>query len=454
VSLDRSDAALEVPVTSLDDVLPYFRSAGKPRDRWRIGMEHEKLGLHEADLSPVAFDGERGIEALLERIAARDGWARISEGGRTIALQKNGTSITLEPGGQLELSGEPKRTIFELAREFQDHLDLVGEVSRPFGIVWLALGLHPFCSVEDAPRMPRVRHAIMREYLPTRGALAADMMHLTGTVQANFDYGSEADMVSKLRTAFAVTPVVSAIYANSSLALGKPSGFVSRRLHIWRHTDPDRTGILPFVFERDFGYADYARWAFDVPMFFVVRDGRYRPARGLTFRDFVERGFEGERATLSDFDRHLTTLFPEVRLKRYIEVRGADAVPPRLACSLPALWKGLLYDDDARDGALALAADWTADEREALLEEVARRGLAAQGPDGRPLLELARELVDLAAAGLRRQAADAGGDEGVFLDAVREQLDLGASPGQVLLDHWEGDWARSPRRLIEYARYC
>ncbi len=454
MSLDRSDAALELPVASLDDVLPYFRNAEKPRERWRVGMEHEKLGLYEADLSPVGFDGERGIEALLERIAERDGWARIAEGGRTIALQKDHGSITLEPGGQLELSGEPKRTIFELDREFQDHLDLVGAVSRPFGIVWLALGLHPFCSVEEAPRMPRVRHAIMREYLPTRGALAADMMHLTGTVQANFDYASEADMASKLRTAFAVTPVVSAIYANSSLALGKPSGFVSRRLHIWRHTDPDRTGILPFVFERDFGYADYARWAFDVPMFFVVRDGRYRAARGLTFRRFVERGFEGERATLADFDRHLTTLFPEVRLKRFIEVRGADAVPPRLACSLPALWKGLLYDDEARAAALALGADWSADEREALLDEVARRGLAAQGPDGRPLLELARELVEVAAAGLRRQAAESGGDESVFLDAVREQLDLGASPGQILLDHWEGDWARSPRRLIQYARYC
>jgi glutamate--cysteine ligase len=456
VSLDRSDARLELPVTSLDDVLPYFREAEKPPARWRVGMEHEKLGLYEADHAPVPFDGPRGIQALLERIAERDGWTRIQEDGRTIALQKNGASITLEPGGQLELSGEPKRTVFELQRELQEHLALMCEVSAPFGIVWVALGLHPFCGIEDAPRMPRVRHELMREYLPTRGPLGLEMMHLTGTVQANFDYESETDMASKLRAALAVTPIVSALYANSSLALGKPSGFVSRRVHIWRHTDPDRTGILPFAFERDLGYADYAHWAFDVPMFFVVRDGRYQPARGLTFRRFVERGLDGARATLADFDRHLTTLFPEVRLKRFIEVRGADAVPPALSVSLPALWKGVLYDTEAREGAFQLAADWSAEEREALLDEVARRGLAARAPDGRPLLALAHELVELSDAGLRRQAAGGDGapDERCFLDPVREQLELGASPGQILLEHWEGDWARSPRRLIEYARYC
>ena len=455
MSLDRGDASLEVPVRSLDDLVAYFRTWEKPPALWRVGMEHEKLGLYEADLAPVPYAGERGIGALLERLAEADGWTPVAERGRTIALMKDGASITLEPGGQLELSGAPLRTIFEICDEFNRHLALMRRVSRPFGIVWLALGLEPFHAVEDAPRMPRERYDIMREYLPRRGALALEMMHQTGTVQANFDYSDEADMVAKLRSAMAVTPVVSAIYANSSLSLGKANGFITRRVHIWQHTDPDRCGLLPFVFEPDFGYAAYARWAWQVPMFFIVRQGRYLPMNGAPFGRFVEEGHQGERATLADFDRHLTTLFPEVRLKRFIEVRGADAVPPRLTCSLPALWKGLLYDAEARTGALSLAGGWSDAERQALLEEVARRGLGAQAPGGRPVLELARELVALAAAGLRRLAhgGRAAPDESGFLDPVREQLESGASPGRMILERWEGEWERSPRRLIEYARY-
>jgi len=456
VSLDRGDARLDVPVGGVEDLIAYFRAAETPPDQWRVGTEHEKLGLYEADLSPVPFEGPRGIEALLEHLAAEDGWERVAEDGRTIALEKGGLSITLEPGGQLELAGAPLRTIFETCDEFHSHLELMRRVSEPFGIVWLALGLAPLHGIEDAPRMPRVRHAIMREYLPTRGALALEMMHLTGTVQANFDWSDEADMAAKLRTAMAVTPLVSALYANSSLSRGETNGFVSRRLHIWRHTDPDRAGLLPFVFEPGAGYAEYARWAWDVPMFFIVRDGRYLPMKGLPFGRFVEEGFAGHRATLLDFDRHLTTLFPEVRIKRFLEVRGADAVPPRLTCSLPALWKGLLYDAEARDAAWRLAAGWGFAEREALLEEVARRGLGATAPDGRPVLELARELVELAAAGLRRIGHGRPGaapDESGFLDPLREQLELGRSPGQIVQERWEGEWQRSPRRLIDYARY-
>ena len=348
MSLDRDDPTLEVPVESIEDAVAYFRVGEKPRDAWRVGTEHEKLGLYESDLSPVPYEGERGIEALLERLAEVDGWQRIQEAGRTIALGRDGMSITLEPGGQLELSGEPKRTTFETCDEFQSHLVLMRRVSEEFGIVWLALGSEPFHPIEDAPRMPRVRHEIMRSYLPTRGSLALEMMHQTGTVQANFDFADEPDMVEKLRCAMAVTPVVSAIYANSGVTCGKANGFVSRRLHIWQHTDPDRCGLLPFVFDEDFGYAAWARWAFEVPTFFLVREGRYIPTGGLPFGHFVRDGFRGERASLADFERHLTTLFPEVRIKRYMEVRGADAVPPQLTCSLPALWKGLLYDDDAR----------------------------------------------------------------------------------------------------------
>lgn len=455
MSLDRDDASLEVPCASLDDAVAYFRAGEKPRDAWRVGTEHEKLGVIEDGLAPVPYEGEGGIGALLERVAELDGWRPIRESGRTIALARDGMSITLEPGGQLELSGEPKRTIHETCDEFQTHLALMRRVSEPWGIAWLALGADPFHPVEQAPRMPRVRHELMRRYLPTKGSLALEMMHQTGTVQANFDWSDEADMVAKMRAAMAVTPLVSAIYANSSLKEGKASGFISRRVHIWQHTDPDRCGLLPFVFDEDFGYEAYARWAFDVPLFFVVRDGHYREAGGRTFGDLVREGFEGGPATLADFDRHLTTLFPEVRIKRFMEVRGADAVPPRLTCSLPALWKGILYDDDARAGALALAGGWSVAERQAVLLDVARNGLAAEAPDGRPVLEAARELVALADAGLRRigHAGRRDPDESGFLDPVREQLAAGRSPGRVVLEHWEGDWGRSPQRLIEYARY-
>jgi len=442
------------PVAGIDDLVAHIASGEKPRERWRVGTEHEKIGLYQADFRRVPFAGERGIGTLLERIASEDGWTRVHEDGNLIALEKSGASITLEPGGQLELSGAPLVSIHETCSEFSAHLELVRRVSEPLGIVWLSLGMDPVHGVADAPRMPKARYAIMREYLPKRGELAMDMMHLTATVQANFDYASEADMVAKLRMALGVTPIVSAIFANSSIFEGKASGFVSRRLHIWRHTDPDRSGIPPFVFQDGFGYERWVQWALDVPMFFVVRDGRYRPAGGLPFRHFLERGFEGERATLGDFERHLTTLFPDVRLKRIIEVRGSDAVPSGLICALPALWKGLLYDADACAAAFALVADWSQEEREAAMETASRTGLGAR-VGGRPVLDLARQLVEIAGEGLRRIGVASGldPDERGFLEPIRAQLALGKSPGEVVLERWEGEWNRSLERLIEYARY-
>jgi len=442
------------PVAGIDDLVAHIASGEKPRERWRVGTEHEKIGLYQADFRRVPFAGERGIGTLLERIASEDGWTRVHEDGNLIALEKSGASITLEPGGQLELSGAPLVSIHETCSEFSAHLELVRRVSEPLGIVWLSLGMDPVHGVADAPRMPKARYAIMREYLPKRGELAMDMMHLTATVQANFDYASEADMVAKLRMALGVTPIVSAIFANSSIFEGKASGFVSRRLHIWRHTDPDRCGIPPFVFEEGFGYERWVEWALDVPMFFLVREGRYRAAEGTTFRSFLANGFQGERATIGDFDRHLTTLFPDVRLKRVIEVRGADAVPSGLICALPALWKGILYDPDARDAAFELASAWSQEEREAGTDAVARAGLAARIA-GRPVLPMARRLVEIAGEGLRRIGAAVGlsPDERSFLEPVRAQLELGKSPGEVVLERWEGDWNRSLERLIEYARY-
>jgi glutamate--cysteine ligase len=454
VSLDRAASPeLERPVGSPADLVAWLRAGEKPASAWRVGTEHEKIGLRLCDLRPVEYAGPRGVTSLLERVAALDGWTRVLEGEDLVALTKGGAGITLEPGGQLELSGAPLRTIHETCREFHEHLELVKRASRPAALVWLGLGLSPLIGVEEAPRMPKERYRIMRAYLPSRGEHALHMMHLTATVQANFDFSDEADMVAKLRTATAVTPIVSALFANSSLERGKLSGFVSRRVDIWRHTDPDRCGLLHFVFDPGFGYARYVEWALDVPMFFLVRDGRYRATPGLRFRDFLAHGFEGEHATAGDWAAHLTTLFPEVRLKRVIEVRGADAVPAPLTCALPALWKGLLYDPDAGREARRLVASWGVAEREEALRAVARLGLRARvGRES--VLELATELVAIAAEGLRRLARGRPeADERGFLEPLREQLATGKSPGQIVAERWEGEWGRSVERLIEYARY-
>jgi glutamate--cysteine ligase len=449
VSRDRSKA-----VGSVDDLVTLLREGETPREQWRVGTEHEKIGLRAGSHAAVPFEGESGIGELLRRIAEVDDWQPVLEGEHVVALEKDGASITLEPGGQMELSGAPLRTIHETCDEFHSHLDLMKRVSEPMGLVWLGLGINPIHGVEQVPVMPKARYRIMRKYLPTRGSLALEMMFTTATVQANFDYETEPDMVDKMRTATAVSPIVSAIFANSSLSEGKANGYVSKRMHIWHHTDPDRCGLLPLVFDEDFGYRRYVDWAIDVPMFFVVRGGEYRPADGMTFRRFLERGFGSARATLKDFDLHLTTLFPDVRLKHIIEVRGADAVPPDLTCSLPAVWKGLLYDDEARAGAYTLVADASFSELEAARADVARKGLAGAYA-GRPVLDLARELVALATAGLRRigHAGRRDADETAFLDPILEALEEGVSPGQRVAQRWEGEWGRSLDRLIEYARY-
>jgi glutamate--cysteine ligase len=451
---DTSAHDIDERATGIDDLVAFFERAQTPPEQWRVGTEHEKIGLYSDSFEPVSYPGRRGIGAILEAIADSDGWNRIFEDGNVIALEKAGASITLEPGGQLELSGAPLRTIHETCDEFHTHLDLMKRVSEPLGIVWLGLGIQPIHPIEKIPVMPKSRYRIMREYLPTRGSRGLVMMFQTATVQANFDYASESDMVEKLRLALAVSPIVSAIFGNSSISEGRANGFVSKRLNAWEDTDPDRTGMLPFAFDPDFGYRRYVEWALDVPMFFIVREGRYEAANNLTFRQFLERGHHGIRATLGDFDRHLTTLFPDVRVKKIIEVRGADAVPPGLTCSLPALWKGILYDADARGEARDLTAFSTHEFRLEVRRDVGRRGLAAEYA-GRPVLDLARELARISRDGLRRigHAGTSEPDECGFLDPIFEQLERGASPGQVILERWNGSWEKSIDRLIDYARY-
>jgi glutamate--cysteine ligase len=441
-------------VESVEDLVQYFHAAETPVEDWRIGTEHEKIGILPDTRERVPYEGERGIRALLQRIGEVDGWAPLMEGDQLIGLRKQGASITLEPGGQIELSGAPLLTLAETCREFNEHVDMLGRLAADFDIAWLALGADPLHEVAEIPRVPKVRYDIMRGYLPERGPLALEMMYATATVQANYDYSDEEDMAGKMRTAMACSPLASAIFANSSICLGKESGFVSRRVEVWRHVDPDRCGLLPFVLEPGFGYRDYSEWALDVPMFFLVRGDRYIPGDGLRFRDFIARGFAGERATLADWDLHLTTLFPEVRLKRVIEVRGADAVPRDLICALPALWKGLLYDAGACAAAWEIARSWSIEELEAARRDVARSGLRARIA-GREVLELAWELVEIASEGLRAIGARLGSDadERTFLDPIRAQLERGRSPGEEILELWRGDWAGDMDCLIDYARY-
>jgi glutamate--cysteine ligase len=446
--------AQDRPVEGMGDLLSYFRAAEKSRDAWRVGTEHEKVGVYADTGDRVPYEGPYGIGALLEKIASTVGWERVEERGRVIALSADGASITLEPGGQIELSGAPLAQTRETCVEFNTHVDLVKSLSDDFGIAWLGLGIDPFHTVDEIPVMPKARYEIMRSYLPTRGGLALEMMHATATVQANFDYASEADMIEKMRAALLATPIVSALFANSSISAGRANGYVSRRLAIWRDTDPDRCGLIPFVFDPDFGYERYAEWALDVPMFFVIRDGAYHAGDGTTFRQFMERGFAGTRPTLKDWDMHLTTLFPDVRLKRIIEVRGADAVPRAHTCALPAVWKGLLYDAGALDATWELLRDVTMAELDAGQLDVAERGLRAE-MGGRKVLELARELVSISATGLDRIHAAGFGDasEAHFLDPLREQIEKGKSPGEEIVERWHGEWGRNRERLIAATRY-
>ena len=388
------------PLISVEELIADLAAGETPRADWRVGTEHEKIGIYADTRERVPYEGKRGIGALLGRIAKADGWDPVTEAGNVIALLKDSASITLEPGGQLELSGAPLVTAAQTCSEFNRHVDLVKRESRDFGIEWLALGIDPFHSVDATPRMPKARYGIMRDYLPTRGTSGLLMMHSTATVQANYDYADESDMVAKMQMALACSPITSALFANSPISEGRANGYISKRVEIWRDVDPDRCGILPFVFRDDFGYRDYIEWVLDVPMFFVVRDHRYLPAKGMTFRDFLRSGFDGVPAMRADWNLHLTTVFPEVRLKRYIEVRGADCVPRESICAYPTLWKGLLYDDDACTAAWDLVRGWTAEDRNEALSTAARHGLSGR-VGNRAMRDLAQELVEISASGLR-----------------------------------------------------
>jgi glutamate--cysteine ligase len=458
MTLVREQPELDRPVEGIADLIDFFRVGETPPEEWRVGTEHEKLGLRRDTLEPIAYGDGRGLRRLLETFVERHGFAPLLEGDHLVGTEYEGQRITLEPGGQLELSGAPLYTLHETCREFRDHIALLNHVSAEMGVVWIGLGVHPFATADDVQWVPRDRHRIMREVLGRRGALAHHMMKATGGVQANFDYGDETDMAQKLRVSLAASPIVTALYANSSISEGKANGFLSRRAWIWRHTDPDRCGFLPFAFDEGWleggAYSLYTEWALDVPMLFIQRGGEHHPVGGKTFRGYLREGHGEHRATLADWNLHLTPLFPEVRLKRVIAVRGADAVPPGLVCGLPALWKGIFYDEEALGAAAARLRHWTFADVDRLHSDVSIRGLAAETPDG-PVGALAQEIVDLAAKGLRRQGARnaAGEDETLFLDPLYEVLDQGKSAARQLLERWQGPWGGKAERLVEYAAY-
>ena len=437
------------PIDSRDELVAWFAAGEKPRERFRVGTEHEKFAFTLARNGPVPYDGARGIRALLEGMQLLLGWEPIMDGPNIIGLSDvtGGGAISLEPGGQFELSGAPVSSIHRTCSELMAHLAQLREVAEPLGIGFLGLGMTPNWSRSDIPVMPKGRYRIMTAYMPKVGKLGLDMMYRTCTVQANLDFSSEADMVKKLRVSLALQPVATALFANSPFTEGKPNGFLSFRSEIWRDTDPERSGMLPWAFEPGMGYERWADYALDVPMYFVKRGDRYIDVAGRSFRDLLAgtlAELPGERATVSDWANHLSTIFPEVRLKRYLEMRGADGGPWGRLPSLSAFWVGLLYDDACLDAAWDIVKGWTAEERQKLRDQVPRLGFQAKIRN-RNLLSLARETLELARAGLtRRKKFDAyGADETRYLDPLDGLAERGETPAEQLLRKFHGPWGGS-----------
>jgi glutamate--cysteine ligase len=447
--LPRNDT--ERPIASVDELVETYHGWGKPRDRWLVGAEYELIGVCTRDgdqpRAPV-YEGECGVEAILRALAER-GWEPIREGEHVIALSRDKAQVTLEPGGQLEHAMRPVRTAREMERDAREYLDEISEPSRAFALAWLGVGFRPFGLLDDVPWMPKARYGVMRSYLPTRGKLAHEMMKRTATVQVNLDYSDADDAQAKMRCLMSITSVLTAIYANSSVVDGQVVDFQSYRSHIWTDTDNDRCGLLPLAFVEGDIFRHYVEWALDVPMFFVYRGGEHFPARGTTFRQFLHEGFDGHRATIDDWELHLSTLFPEARLKRFIEVRGCDAGSFGMNMSLAPLCRGLLYDEAARRDATALTAGLEFDQRLELWHAVIREGLRARVP-GRDhrVLDLARDLVRIADEGLSRHAPD----DRYYLAPLRQIVDSGRTQADVLADVWKRAKGE-PRALVEALAY-
>ena len=438
----------------------YLAEGMKPKDQWRIGAEHEKFGFLKDGFARPSYEGASGIRAMLEGLT-RFGWAPVQEGGHVIALEKRNAegfsaSVSLEPGGQFELSGAPLKDIHDICSETGQHLVEVKMVADELGLGFLGLGFDPLWSRADIPVMPKGRYDIMRAYMPRVGSLGLDMMLRTCTIQANMDFDSEADMVMKFRTSLALQPIATALFANSPFTEGRPNGFLSARANVWTDTDPDRTGMLDFVFADGFGFESYADYALDTPMYFARRAGKYVDLAGQSFRAFLKGELEalpGETPTMKDWADHLTTLFPEVRLKQYLEMRGADGGPWSRICALPALWAGVLYDAPSLQAAWDLCKDWDIQDHERLRRDVTRLGLKAEVA-GRTVQDVARDMVAIARQGLKNRARFSGGmvDERGYLSELEDIADTGITPAERLLEAYHGRWNGDVRAV--YAEFA
>ncbi|MGR3499511.1 MAG: glutamate--cysteine ligase [Limimaricola soesokkakensis] len=447
------------PIEHHSQLAEYLAKGCKPKSDWRIGTEHEKFGYCRDSLKPLPYDGPRSIRAMLEGLRDRFGWSPVEEQGKLIGLERDGANISLEPGGQFELSGAPLETIHQTCDEVNSHLAEVKSVADEIGVGFIGLGAAPEWSEAEMPMMPKGRYRLMTDYMDRVGTHGKQMMYRTCTVQVNLDFSSEADMVKKLRVALALQPVATALFANSPFFEGRPNGMKSWRSRIWRGLDDSRTGMLPFAFEEGMGFERYVEWVLDVPMYFVYRDGKYIDALGQSFRDFL-RGelpaLPGEKPTLSDWADHLTTVFPEARVKKFIEMRGADGGPWRRLCALPAFWVGLTYDQGALDAAWDLVKGWDADTREALRVAAAEQGLQAK-VGGLSMHDLARQAVEIAEAGLKARARPGAGglvpDETHFLNALKESVETGRTPADELLAEYHGEWGGDLSRIYAAHSY-
>ncbi len=437
-------------------LVEYLAAGAKPSERWRIGTEYEKFGFRLDDLSPLPYEGTPGIRSILEALSSLFAWEPVREGGHIIALQGNGGSITLEPGGQVELSGAALSDLHQTCEEVHSHLHQVKTVAEPMGAGFLGMGFTPLWSREEMHWMPKQRYRIMREYMPKVGSLGLDMMLRTATVQVNLDYSSEADMIKKFRVSLALQPLATALFANSPFSEGKPNGYLSYRSRIWQDTDPARCGMLPFVFTEEMSYERYVQFVLDVPMYFVYRDGHYINATGQSFRDFLAGklpALPGELPTISDWEDHLTTIFPEVRMKQFLEMRGADAGIWSGLCALPAFWVGLLYHSDSLDAAWDLVAGWSPEERDQIRRDAPRLGLQTITPAGK-LQTLARKVLAIAKRGLQQRARinSNGDDETIYLDNLQEIVASGKTPAELKLDRYYQAWQEDVRPIFsEYA---
>ena len=449
----RTDDRESPLIESRADLIAEFSGGEKPRENWRIGTEHEKFVYRRGDHRAPSYDEPGGIRDLFHGLT-QFGWQPVREDGNVIALSGPDGTISLEPAGQFELSGAALQNLHQTCSEAARHLGQCKMIGDKLGLGFLGTGMWPDKARSDLPVMPKGRYAIMLNYMPKVGSLGLDMMLRTCTIQTNLDYGSEADMVKKFRVGLALQPVATALFANSPFTERKPNGYKSFRSHIWEDTDPDRTGMLPFAFEDGFGYERYCDYALDVPMYFVYRDGKYIDVAGESFRDFLDGKLPqlpGEKPRRTDWTDHLSTAFPEVRLKSFLEMRGADGGRWSRICALPALWVGLLYEDAALDAAWDMVKHWTIEQREKLRHEVPKLALEAITPDGETMQDFAARVLDVAAEGLTRRAQlnSAGDNEGGFLDPLRDVVATGMTPADRLLARYHGEWNGDVSHIYE-----